>query len=186
MKSLAFTPTSLENIKEDLLEAHRRRMATEPYVESYAVFDALLYPDYPYGHPLIGSGEDLKNLTLDDVKGFYERYYVPANAVLAIVGSFPVARAKELVSRYFDSIPPGAVAPTPPLPRFEQGQEVVQSLKDILLSCGHICQNLYLACESIGAGCCAVGAYDQAKMDAMLGLDGERMFSVYAAPVGKV
>jgi len=51
---------------------------------------------------------------------------------------------------------------------------------------GHVCAHLYLACESIGAGCCAVGAYDQAKMDAFIGLDGERMFCVYAAPVGKV
>jgi SagB-type dehydrogenase family enzyme len=51
---------------------------------------------------------------------------------------------------------------------------------------GHVCAHLYLACESIGAGCCAVGAYDQTRMDAMLGLDGECMFSVYAAPVGKV
>jgi zinc protease len=133
MKALAFTPTSLANIKENLLEAHRRRMATEPYVESYAVFDALLYPDFLYGHPLIGNGDDLKHLSLDEVKGFYDRYYVPANAVVAVVGGFLVGRAKELVSRYFDSIPPGAVAPTPALPRFDQNRLVIQTMKDTLL-----------------------------------------------------
>jgi SagB-type dehydrogenase family enzyme len=51
---------------------------------------------------------------------------------------------------------------------------------------GHICQNLYLACEAIGAGTCAVGAYDQKKMDELLGVDGEDEFTIYVAPVGKV
>ncbi|HYA48939.1 MAG TPA: pitrilysin family protein [Burkholderiales bacterium] len=133
MKSLTFAPASVESIKEDLAEAHRRRLATEPYLDSYAVFDAVLYPDFPYGHPLVGGSEELKNLTPEDVRAFYERYYVPANAVLVIVGDFPSPRARELVARYFDSIPPGTVAPTPPLPRFEQEREVVQTLKDILL-----------------------------------------------------
>jgi SagB-type dehydrogenase family enzyme len=60
------------------------------------------------------------------------------------------------------------------------------SLKDILLSCGHICQNLYLACESIGAGTCAIVAYNQDLLDHFLGVDGEEEISLYVAPVGKV
>jgi SagB-type dehydrogenase family enzyme len=60
------------------------------------------------------------------------------------------------------------------------------SLKDILLSCGHICQNLYLACESIGAGTCAIVAYNQDALDGFLGIDGENEISLYVAPVGKV
>jgi SagB-type dehydrogenase family enzyme len=60
------------------------------------------------------------------------------------------------------------------------------SLKDILLSCGHICQNLYLACESIGAGTCAIVAYDQDALDAFLGVDGKDEISLYVAPVGKI
>jgi SagB-type dehydrogenase family enzyme len=51
---------------------------------------------------------------------------------------------------------------------------------------GHICQNLYLASEAIGAGTCAVGAYDQKTMDTLLGVDGEEEFTIYVAPVGKV
>ena len=50
---------------------------------------------------------------------------------------------------------------------------------------GHLCQNLYLAATSIGAGTCAIGAYDQAAMDKILDLDGETEFVVYVAPVGK-
>jgi SagB-type dehydrogenase family enzyme len=58
--------------------------------------------------------------------------------------------------------------------------------KIILQDSGHLCQNLYLACEAIGAGTCAIGAYDQAKMDALLQVDGVEEFAVYAATLGKV
>lgn len=55
----------------------------------------------------------------------------------------------------------------------------------MLLDAGHICQNLYLACEGLGLGTCAVGAYDQDACDRFLGLDGTNRFLLYAAPVGK-
>ncbi len=58
--------------------------------------------------------------------------------------------------------------------------------KMIALDAGHLCQNLYLASEAIGAGTCAIGAYDQDKMDAILDVDGKEEFVIYAAPVGKI
>jgi SagB-type dehydrogenase family enzyme len=58
--------------------------------------------------------------------------------------------------------------------------------KVIALDAGHVCQNLYLACEAIGAGTCAVAAYDQELMDGLLGGDGNDEFTIYLAPVGKV
>jgi SagB-type dehydrogenase family enzyme len=57
--------------------------------------------------------------------------------------------------------------------------------KLIALDAGHVCENLYLACESIGCGTCAIGAYNQEAMDAFLGIDGEEEFALYAAPVGR-
>lgn len=56
----------------------------------------------------------------------------------------------------------------------------------VLLDAGHICQNLYLACQAIKCGTCAIAAYNQEAMDRLLGLDGEDEFTVYLAPVGKV
>jgi SagB-type dehydrogenase family enzyme len=60
------------------------------------------------------------------------------------------------------------------------------AVKTILLDAGHLCQSLYLACEAIGCGACAIGAYDQEQMDRLLELDGKDEFVVYLAPVGKV
>ena len=56
----------------------------------------------------------------------------------------------------------------------------------IPMDVGHVCQNLYLASEAIGAGTCAVAAYDQEEMDKLVGVDGYDEFVIYLAPVGKV
>jgi SagB-type dehydrogenase family enzyme len=58
--------------------------------------------------------------------------------------------------------------------------------KVIAIDVGHVCQNLYLSCEAINAGTCAVAAYDQALMDRLLKVDGTDEFVIYMAPVGKV
>jgi len=57
--------------------------------------------------------------------------------------------------------------------------------KVIALDAGHVCQNLYLACEAIGAGTCAIAAYNQEEMDKLLRLDGVEEFTIYLAPVGR-
>jgi SagB-type dehydrogenase family enzyme len=53
------------------------------------------------------------------------------------------------------------------------------------LDAGHVCQNLYLAAEAIGAGVCAIAAFDDAVMDEALGIDGEEEFTLYVATVGR-
>ncbi|MFO8034839.1 MAG: SagB/ThcOx family dehydrogenase [Candidatus Bipolaricaulota bacterium] len=61
-----------------------------------------------------------------------------------------------------------------------------RSHKVIAIDVGHVCQNLYLACEAIGAGTCAIGAYHQERTDSLLGVDGDEQFAIYLAPVGKL
>lgn len=58
--------------------------------------------------------------------------------------------------------------------------------KMIAQDSGHACQNLYLACESLGIGTCAIGAYNQKMMDDLLRVDGEDEFTIYVATVGQV
>ncbi|WP_342562744.1 SagB/ThcOx family dehydrogenase [Paenibacillus sp. FSL R7-0345] len=61
----------------------------------------------------------------------------------------------------------------------------ISAHKKILIDVGHVCQNLYLSSESIGAGACAIGIYDQKLIDEVLGLDGEEEFVIYLGAVGK-
>jgi SagB-type dehydrogenase family enzyme len=55
----------------------------------------------------------------------------------------------------------------------------------LYLDAGHVCQNLYLAAEEIGAGVCAIGAFDDDRVDELLGLKGKDQFAIYLAAVGK-
>lgn len=55
----------------------------------------------------------------------------------------------------------------------------------IHLDAGHVCQNMYLAALAIGAGCCAMAAFDDDYLNAVLGVDGENEFAIYAAAVGR-
>lgn len=59
------------------------------------------------------------------------------------------------------------------------------SHKVVAIDAGHLCQNLYLAGTAIGCGTCAIGAYSQEEMDALLGVDGTNEFIVYLAVCGK-
>jgi SagB-type dehydrogenase family enzyme len=72
------------------------------------------------------------------------------------------------------------------IPYRTEWRYTIVSPKIIAQDSGHVCQNLYLACESIGAGTCAVGAYDQKMLDDLVGVDGEEEFVIYLAPVGKI
>jgi SagB-type dehydrogenase family enzyme len=53
------------------------------------------------------------------------------------------------------------------------------------LDAGHVCQNLYLAAESLGCGACAIAAFDDDAVNGVLGVDGEEQFAIYLATVGR-
>jgi len=65
--------------------------------------------------------------------------------------------------------------------RYMMGSHKVQ-----LIDAGHLCQNLYLACEALGLGTCAIAAYCQENFDKLLEIDGQDEFTVYLSPVGKI
>ena len=61
-----------------------------------------------------------------------------------------------------------------------------RSFRYVLLDAGHVCQNLYLAAESIHCGTCAIAAYDDDLLNAALGVDGVHQLAAYLATLGKV
>ena len=72
------------------------------------------------------------------------------------------------------------------LPYRTEWRYALMTPKLVNLDAGHVCENLYLAVEAVGAGTCAIAAYNQQEMDHLLRVDGEDEFAVYVAPVGKV
>jgi SagB-type dehydrogenase family enzyme len=55
----------------------------------------------------------------------------------------------------------------------------------LFIDAGHVCQNLYLTAEKLDLGVCAIGHFDDDRLNSMLGIDGIEQFAVYAATVGK-
>ena len=62
----------------------------------------------------------------------------------------------------------------------------IASHKVMAIDAGHICQNLYLACQAINSGTCAIAAYNQDLMNKLIRVDGTEEFVAYLAPVGKI
>jgi len=60
-----------------------------------------------------------------------------------------------------------------------------RSYRYLFIDAGHVCQNLYLAAEKLNLGVCAIGHFDDDRVNSMLGIDGVEQFTVYMGTVGK-
>ena len=106
------TEPVLSKEKQVVKNEKRQGVDNRPYGHTFAVIDQNLYPsDHPYHWQVIGSLEDLQKATLQDVKDFYNKWYVPNNVTLTIAGNFDKKQAKEWVHKYFDEIQPGQNIP---------------------------------------------------------------------------
>ncbi len=112
------TEPVLAKEKQVVKNEKRQSIDNRPYGHAQYVIDKNLYPtNHPYNWQVIGSLEDLQNATLDDVKEFFKKWYVPNNVTLVVSGDFEVSQAKEWVKKYFDEIPRGGdISEVKPLP----------------------------------------------------------------------
>lgn len=96
-------------IQQNVVQNEKRQnYDNRPYGHSSTVMARAMYPaDHPYNWTTIGDIKDLFNATLDDVKDFHSRFYVPNNATLSIAGDFDPVQVKELIQKYFGEIPRG-------------------------------------------------------------------------------
>jgi zinc protease len=103
-----------------VVQNEKRQDENEPYGKVWDFLTPKLYPaNHPYSWTAIGSMEDLDAAKLDDVKGWFQTYYGPANAVLTLAGDIDLATAKAKVEHYFGDIPSG-----PPVAR--QGEWIAK------------------------------------------------------------
>ncbi|HEX8354654.1 MAG TPA: pitrilysin family protein [Pyrinomonadaceae bacterium] len=111
MRSLKVTQENLDNQREAVKEEKRLSYDNRPYSSAFLRLNELVYRNPRNAHSTIGSMEDLDAATVDDVREFFRVYYAPNNAVLTVAGDFDSGEARELIERYFASIPP---QPAPP------------------------------------------------------------------------
>ena len=105
----AMTEEKLANQRDVVKNEKRQRIDNQPYGVAFAKIAETMYPpSHPYHWLVIGSLEDLTAASMDDVKSFFRRYYVPNNATLTIAGDINPTQARQLVEKYFKDIPAGA------------------------------------------------------------------------------
>jgi zinc protease len=104
----ALTEAKLANQRDVVKNEKRQNYDNRPYGLAGARIAELMYPsDHPYHWLTIGALEDLTAASMEDVKGFFRRFYTPNNASLVIAGDFNPAQAKALVTKHFGPIPRG-------------------------------------------------------------------------------
>ncbi len=97
-------------IQQNVVQNEKRQnYDNRPYGHSSTVMARALFPEgHPYSWTTIGEMKDLFNATVEDVKEFHSRFYIPNNATLSIAGDFETEEVKALVQKYFGEIPAGA------------------------------------------------------------------------------
>jgi zinc protease len=115
----ALTSAKFENQREVVLNERRQNYENRPYgFAGMAVVAALYPPDHPYHWVTIGGADDIRAARLDDVRAFFQTYYRPRNASLALAGDVDTGDALEMVARYFGDLDAGDEPPpvevTPP------------------------------------------------------------------------
>jgi zinc protease len=106
------TDPVLAKEKQVVKNEKRQSYDNRPYGHNFSIIGENLYPKtHPYNWDVIGSLEDLQNATLQDVKDFYNRWYVPNNVTLTIAGDFDVKQTKAWVEKYFGEIKRGEAIP---------------------------------------------------------------------------
>jgi predicted Zn-dependent peptidase len=102
------TEKSLANQRDVVRNERRQGIDNQPYGLEFMKLHEMLYPEgSPYRYATIGRHEDLAAASVDDVRGFFQKWYVPANATLCIAGDFEIDAAKALVQKWFGTFPGG-------------------------------------------------------------------------------
>jgi zinc protease len=107
LRSLAVTDENFENQREAVREERATRYENRPYIMALRQFFADAWAGTGYGHVTIGTKEDLSAATTADVQRFFDTWYVPNNAVMAVVGDVDYAELERKLDDRFGELPRG-------------------------------------------------------------------------------
>lgn len=108
MMSLSFDPKVLEIQQKVVIEEFNQRYLNQPYGDVWLKLRPLAYQVHPYRWATIGKEiSHIENATLEDVRHFFYKYYLPNNAILVVAGDVTVPQVKALTEKWFGSIAAG-------------------------------------------------------------------------------
>ncbi|MBO0935289.1 insulinase family protein [Fibrella sp. HMF5335] len=108
MLSLSFDQNVLDVQQKVVIEEFNQRYLNQPYGDVWLKLRPLAYQQHPYRWATIGKDiSHIENATLDDVKAFFFKYYLPNNAILVVAGNVTTEQVKQLCKKWFEPIPAG-------------------------------------------------------------------------------
>jgi zinc protease len=124
MLSLSFDPEVLSVQRKVVIEEFKQRYLNQPYGDVWLKLRPLAYQVHPYQWATIGKEiSHIENATMDDVRNFFFKHYIPSNAVMVVAGNVTIDQVKTLSAKWFGNIPAGKVEPV------ELMQEPKQKMK---------------------------------------------------------
>jgi zinc protease len=114
MANLRFDPTEFAKEIKVVMEERRWRTDDQPAGLLNEAQNAAMFVAHPYHHPIVGWMNDLEHMTVDDVKAWYERWYMPNNATLIVAGDVDAQQVLRLAEKYFGPIPARKLPPAKP------------------------------------------------------------------------
>lgn len=135
MRHLDISQAALDNERAVVQDERRRRYDNPPYGTVIPTLYNYAFTMNPYRHLPIGSVNDVNRATVNEIKRFYDTYYVPNNATVVIVGKFSVEKAEQDIKKYFGPIPPGTSVISPAIPNEppQTAERVVTMTRDVAL-----------------------------------------------------
>jgi len=111
MRGLALSPEDIASENKVILEERRQRTDNDPGSRLAEQMGTLLFINHPYSKPVIGWAHEMATLTWEDMKPFYDRWYVPDNAILIVAGDVTGKQVYELAKKIYGPIPKSGKVP---------------------------------------------------------------------------
>ncbi|MHB9147160.1 MAG: M16 family metallopeptidase [Candidatus Amoebophilus sp.] len=110
MLGLSFNKKGLEVQRKVVVEEFKEVYLNQPYGDAWGQLTGLTYTQHPYQWPVIGKEiSHIEQASMEDVKDFFSKFYVPNNAVLVVAGGVMLEQVKQLSKKWFEPIAAGKV-----------------------------------------------------------------------------
>jgi len=104
MANLNFSNEEFAKEIKVVMEERRWRTEDKPQSKVNEQFNSTIYHVHPYGRPVVGWMNDLENMTADDAREWYKKWYAPNNATLVVVGDVQAPEVLKLAKQYFGKV----------------------------------------------------------------------------------
>lgn len=114
-------------VQGPIVEERRMRSEDYPPGKLWEKFILTAFPEnHPYGHPIIGFMDDILTATREEAREFFNKYYIPSNLIVAIVGDVNPEEVLKLARIYWGRIPKREPSPPPEVPEISKGEKRVE------------------------------------------------------------